>query len=210
MRLQFSDIEIENFKCFDGEPQALDFGHRPVGLHFVRGINEARPALGSNGAGKTSLWDAMCWCLYGRTPDGLRNPDIKPWSGAKRTRVTLDLSCDDKPFVVVRTARPNSLTVNDEDVGQERDPLPPMVECGQLADDGQKGVGVAGVIRRGDGEVLDLTDHLVAERAHEAAVERRQVVDHRRPEPLGQRLDTCGVLYIRDRDVDVIVVDQRR
>lgn len=119
MRLQFGKVEIENFKCFDGEPQTLGFGHRVVGLHFVRGINEARPALGSNGAGKTSLWDAMCWCLYGRTPDGLRNPDIKPWSGGGGTRVALDLSCDDKPLVVVRTARPNSLTVNDEDVGQE-------------------------------------------------------------------------------------------
>lgn len=119
MRLQFSKVEIENFKCFDGEPQALGFDCRAIGLHFVRGINEVRPALGSNGAGKTSLWDAMCWCLYGRTPDGLRNPDVRPWSGARTTRVSLDLSCDDRPFVVVRTARPNSLTVNDEDVGQE-------------------------------------------------------------------------------------------
>lgn len=119
MKLHFERVEIDNFKCFHGEPQVVNFGSRAVGLHFVKGINEVRPSLGSNGSGKTSLWDAICWCLYGKTPDGLRNPDIRPWSRSGKTRVVLSLSRNDRAFTVARTAGPNSLTVNGEDVGQE-------------------------------------------------------------------------------------------
>ena len=54
-----------------------------------------------------------------------------------------------------------------------------MVEGGQLADDLDHGVGVAGGVGRDVGQVLDLADDVVAEVADEAAVQRRQVVEHR-------------------------------
>lgn len=118
MRFKFSKVYIQNFKAVR-EKQVLDLTSRPAGLHYVKGVNEIEPQLGSNGAGKSTIWDAVCWCLYGKTPEGLRNPDVKPWSGEKKTRVKVVLFRDGKKFIVQRTANPNSIILNGEDVGQE-------------------------------------------------------------------------------------------
>lgn len=119
MKLEFQSLELDNFKCFT-KPVTLDLADRQIGLHFVKGVNKVEPLLGSNGSGKTSLWDAVCWCLYGKTPDGLKNPDVKPWTGSGKTIVTVKLLRDGKDYHVTRTIGRNRLTLNEEDVGQEQ------------------------------------------------------------------------------------------
>lgn len=119
MRLRFRRAVIQNFKCITGDPLTLNFRIPPVGLNYVRGVNDVEPSLGSNGASKTTLWDSVAWCLYGKTADGLKNPDIKPWDGSKKTKVRVLVRRDKEPFSIIRTAYPNGLTVNGEDVGQE-------------------------------------------------------------------------------------------
>lgn len=84
------------------------------GTHFLVGVNEVEPATGSNGAGKSTLLDALVWCLYGRTVEGLRNPDIKPWDTDDKTVVRLWLRVDGKEHVVRRSANPNKLTLDGE------------------------------------------------------------------------------------------------
>ena len=60
-------------------------------------------------------------------------------------------------------------------VGDERDPLPPVVERGQLADDRQHALGQPLVVVGHVREALDLAHDVVAEVADEPAVQRRQV-----------------------------------
>ena len=80
-----------------------------------------------------------------------------------------------------RRGRRRSAPGGDEGVGDERDPLAPVVVGGQLADDRQDGVGVAEVVGRDVGQALDLAHDVVAEVADEAAVQRRQVGQAGRP-----------------------------
>lgn len=117
--LTFQSLEIEHFKSFTGAPQHLALADYNPGLHFVRGKNKLEPQLGSNGSGKSSIWDALSWCLFGCTPDGLKNPDIKPWYGDTDTRVSITM---DKGGVyeIIRTTAPNKLTINGEPAGQEQ------------------------------------------------------------------------------------------
>ena len=79
--------------------------------------------------------------------------------------------------------------VGQQHVVDERDPLAEVVEGGQLADDRQRGVGVARGVVGDVGEVLDLAHDVVAEVADEAAVQRGQVVEHRRAVALEHPLD---------------------
>lgn len=117
MRLKFLELIIRDFKSFVGE-HVLQLDRRP-GVHFVRGVNRDERRLGSNGSGKTSLWDAFVWCLYGRTPSGLRNPDVKPWRGAEvGTRVSLRLEVAGKRHTIRRTASTNGITLDGDGVGQ--------------------------------------------------------------------------------------------
>lgn len=116
--VQFLTLFLEWFKAFSGKHQfTLD---KVVGLHFVKGENEDEPDLGSNGAGKSSLWDAIVWCCYGRTVRGLRNPDVRPWNGKGKTRVALLVEVNGKRRTIARTVSPNSLTLDGVDVGPER------------------------------------------------------------------------------------------
>lgn len=115
MRLEFVSVMLESFRSFS-EPQTLELNLG--GLWSVRGRNEAEPALGANGAGKSSVWSAVSWCLYGRTPDDLRGPDVKPWGGGT-PHVELVLRIDGDEHVVSRTAKTNGLKIDDKEVGPE-------------------------------------------------------------------------------------------
>ena len=78
-------ITIEKFGPVVDE-LTFPFPERP-GLYFMQGRNEAEPRLGSNGAGKSTIWNALTWCLFGKTPDGLKAGDVANWSTPKGARV---------------------------------------------------------------------------------------------------------------------------
>ena len=64
-----------------------------------------------------------------------------------------------------------------------------MVVGGQLADHRHHRVGVAQVVGRHVGQVLDLAHDVVAEVAHDPAVQRREVVEGRGPPRAEDGLD---------------------
>ena len=119
MILDFSRLVIQNFGSFLGK-HSLDLAALGPGLHFIKGNNREEPRLSSNGSGKSTLFSALCWCFYGKTPDGRRNPDIQPRFGDKATTVALYLLIDSKPRTVTRTTHPNRLLLDDKEVGQEQ------------------------------------------------------------------------------------------
>lgn len=117
MKLTIGPIEIVDFKSI--RQLRFDFG-RPVGVHFITGRNRYHPRLDSNGVGKSSLFDALCFCLYGKTVSGLRSPDIIPWRVTDTVpKVTVTLYCDGSTNLVLRQANPNKLLLNQQPVTQE-------------------------------------------------------------------------------------------
>src|SRR3990172_6238785 len=120
MKIQFQHIAIRNFRSFVGNTQNLDLAALPLGVCFLRGENDVEESLGANGSGKTSIWNALSWCLFGKTPDGLRNPDIAPWGLTASPKVTVAVNVDDVLYKIKRTAAPNTLRINDKDANQEK------------------------------------------------------------------------------------------
>ena len=117
MKLSVDELHLEHFRSWVG-PAVLDVAGLGAGLHFIRGRNKLDPQLGSNGAGKSSLWGALTWCLYGRTPEGLHNVDIKPWRDGGSPAVTTMLHTDDQEHLVTRTI--GNLVLDGRTVGQEQ------------------------------------------------------------------------------------------
>lgn len=109
--LEFRLLEIENFKAYAGVHR-LTFDRQP-GLYYVTGINHVEPGLGANGAAKTTLWEAIYWCLYGVPLRASRSTAIEPWFNTKKIRVAVEFLKNGKKYKVVRTRRPNSLTLAD-------------------------------------------------------------------------------------------------
>lgn len=112
MSLKFKSLVIENFKSFLG---VHEFNlNRPAGLYYISGRNKLNPELGPNGVGKTSLWDALEWVLFDSTGrDNRPAAAVVPWGLEKgTTKVGLVFSIHKKTYELVRSRRPNTLTLN--------------------------------------------------------------------------------------------------
>jgi DNA repair exonuclease SbcCD ATPase subunit len=70
-------LKFQGIRSYADEVE-FDFGDG-AGLYFLRGSNLAESRLGSNGAGKSTVWSVLMWVLYDTTPDGLRAADLLCW-----------------------------------------------------------------------------------------------------------------------------------
>lgn len=110
MFAEFQRIVIWDFKAFVGKHElVLNKG----GVTYIIGENQVSARLEGNGAAKTTIWDALVWCLFGRTPLGLRNNDVKPWLGGKPC-VLVEIKVGDRVRVVQRVATSNGFTIDGE------------------------------------------------------------------------------------------------
>src|SRR4051812_32142150 len=100
---------VSGFRCFTQETTIVF----PVGgFIFLTGINQLDPALGSNGSGKSTVFDAINWCLYGVSIRGQRAADLTSWGTKLRPRVTLCYNIDGEEQIIDRTGSPDTLLIN--------------------------------------------------------------------------------------------------
>lgn len=116
--MRLTAVRIRNFRSFRDEQEFI-FPEGP-GLYFLRGLNLAQPRLGGNAVGKTTLWEAICWAVYGKTSRGLKAGDICNWGAGKSTCVELDWVNDDgTDGRLIRTWGPISWTLDGEDLTKD-------------------------------------------------------------------------------------------
>jgi DNA repair exonuclease SbcCD ATPase subunit len=84
----------------------------PSGLVHIYGDNQVDSELQGNGVGKTHLFDAITFVLYGKTADGVRGPDLVNWTlDGDGAELKLELRKDGIPHTITRAIRPNRLTL---------------------------------------------------------------------------------------------------
>lgn len=109
--MQLRSVQIENFRSFR-KSKTFAFPDGP-GLYFMQGRNEAEPRLGSNGAAKSTIWEAITWCWFGKTSRGLKAGAVGNWEMKRGTSVTLEFKVDDGlPVFMTRTWKPNAWVLN--------------------------------------------------------------------------------------------------
>jgi len=112
-------LTIENFRSFSGK-HTLNLSPYGPGLHFMYGVNESAPELGGNGAGKSTVFEALFWCLYGKTTRNVKGGNIRTWTaGRGSVRVLLEFEIGGKRHSLLRTWGPNKLQLDERDVDQE-------------------------------------------------------------------------------------------
>lgn len=104
-------LTVYRFRSFHQEQQFV-FPRGP-GLYFMTGDNRAEPRLQGNGAGKSSLWEALVWCLYGKTARGITAGQAANWDEGKGCRVSFEFEIEDPwmSYVMTRTWSPNTWTL---------------------------------------------------------------------------------------------------
>ena len=120
--LHFLGLSLENYKAYRGKHH-LDLD-ASAGLYYVRGINQAASDLDSNGAAKTTIFDAITWCLYGKTLRDERPGDsVEPWSGERGTLVCLTFTRHgDQVYTIERGRKPNLLRMQVRSPDDEEEP----------------------------------------------------------------------------------------
>jgi DNA repair exonuclease SbcCD ATPase subunit len=106
-QIRIDSVVIQNFKSFRHAEVKLPIG----GFNFLGGRNEVEPQLGANGAGKSSFWDAIFWCLYGTDALGNRASDLTA-IGQKKPVVGVCLQVDGSEHLVYREGNPNKLSMD--------------------------------------------------------------------------------------------------
>ncbi|BBI61763.1 hypothetical protein HSBAA_30690 [Vreelandella sulfidaeris] len=96
--MQFDHLQIENFLSI-GEAE-VSLANR--GLMLIQGKNLENGGASSNGAGKSSLVDAVFWCLYGKTARGVGTDDVINDAAGKECRVILTIKDDADVYLVTR------------------------------------------------------------------------------------------------------------
>lgn len=76
--MRIERVELLGFRSFR-DLQVFDFSSHP-GVVKLSGRNDDEPALGANGAGKSSFWEGVFWVLTGRTSTGLKGPEVCTWN----------------------------------------------------------------------------------------------------------------------------------
>lgn len=96
--MKFGNLSIHNFLSIkDAEINLSDRG-----LMLIEGVNQDDPSARSNGAGKSSIVDALSWCLYGKTARGVSGGDVINKKAGKGCSVTLRINDSGTEYVVVR------------------------------------------------------------------------------------------------------------
>ena len=110
--MKLKALRIAGFRSFKA-PQELDLTNVPPGLYLVSGENQVEPELGGNGAGKSSLFEALYWADFGKTSRGLKAGNVRSWTGK-----SCAVEAEYEEGTVLRTWNPNELLWNGTVVDQ--------------------------------------------------------------------------------------------
>ncbi|SFJ49573.1 RecF/RecN/SMC N terminal domain-containing protein [Sphingomonas sp. NFR04] len=96
--MKFTDVQIENVLAIGEAKLSLD----TLGLAHISGINNDETSADSNGSGKSSIGDAISWCLWGSTARGVSGDDIVNTIVGKGALVSITIDDDGDFWRVTR------------------------------------------------------------------------------------------------------------
>jgi len=96
--MDITELSIKNFLTIGEAEIALD----SRGLLLIQGQNDDDSSAKSNGAGKSSIVDALCWCLFGETARGVTGDAVVNDTAKKDCAVSVTLDDDGVCYLVSR------------------------------------------------------------------------------------------------------------
>lgn len=97
--MKFLNLKITNFLTIgDAVPISLD----GKGLVLIQGVNEDDTSATSNGVGKSSIPDALCWALYGVTARGITGDSVVNRTVKKDASVEVTMKDGESVYRITR------------------------------------------------------------------------------------------------------------
>jgi len=96
--MKFHTLELQNLLTI--KHAKLHLNDR--GLNIIQGKNEADTSATSNGAGKSSIVDGLCWALFGVTARGVKGDAVVNRTAKKDTMASVTMTNGSTEYRVVR------------------------------------------------------------------------------------------------------------
>jgi DNA repair exonuclease SbcCD ATPase subunit len=112
-KVTFNGVKIQNFLSVGKEPIEIEF---KKGIFIITGENKDKG--GKNGIGKSTIADAIFWCLFGNTIRELKKDKIQHDKSNDECKVTLTFSIETPKnktdYVLTRTLNPGKVELLSE------------------------------------------------------------------------------------------------
>ena len=96
MNIKFKEVEIKNFRSIQDAIVSLD----EQGIVVVKGINEYEDKASSNGSGKSSIFEAIIYCIFEETSTGEKDVANRVINNGFYIKLTFDI--DGINYVIIR------------------------------------------------------------------------------------------------------------
>ena len=96
--MHFKTLNVQHFLAIEKAQVSLC----DQGLVLVQGVNDDDSSASSNGVGKSSIVDALCWCLYGETARGVSGDGVVNVTAKKDCQVSVFVEDDGRQYRISR------------------------------------------------------------------------------------------------------------
>ena len=117
INLKFKSLEVEGFQSIG--KASINFDN--LGTCLIIGKNNSDSKVRSNGSGKSSLIISLIWCLFGSTPNGIKNEVVNTFY-KNGCSVFVDFDVDNVNYKIRRSIKHKEyktgliILKNDEDI----------------------------------------------------------------------------------------------
>ena len=118
----YKRLIIKNFLSFGNKKHVIDLSRSDIAL--IRGINQDAPGVdSSNGAGKTTIFNAISYVLFGEGIEPIKADEFVNWTNKKDMLVTLEFEQDGIEYSITRGRKPKVIRIikNNEDITPRTD-----------------------------------------------------------------------------------------
>lgn len=107
MKMDFEQLQIQNFMAIG----LADYNLSERGLVLIQGENRDDSSQDSNGSGKSSLVEAIAFCLYGATSRGERTEEVINRKTGGTAAVMLTVNDDGQRYQIVRARSKSKMSL---------------------------------------------------------------------------------------------------
>lgn len=109
--LKFKDVTIQNFMSFGNVPVTFNLERYHTSIIIGENRDVGPEGESSNGAGKSNIFQAVFWCLFGEGISNIRADGFVNLANKKGTRVTVRVDINGVEYEFTRARKPSTVEI---------------------------------------------------------------------------------------------------